>query len=497
MHVLVTGGTGLVGKAAVDHLLARGHTVRLFAVDATEVAAEWPEGVEPRDGDITSDESVRGIAQGCDAVLHVIGIVAEDPPKLTFTEVNVEGTRRMVREAEASGVRRLVYVSSLGADTGESDYHRSKFAGEGIVRQFAGSWTICRPGNVYGPGDEVISLMLKIVRASPVIPVMGDGEQEFQPIWVEDLGQALAVAVEREDLSGQVLELAGSERTTTNDLVERFAEITGTSPKRLPIPEWLAGAGAKTAEALGVSLPIKADQITMLQEGNVVAGTNGLTEVLGLAPTPLAEGLRKLADDLPEMLPSEGVGRLHRERFWADIRGSHLTLEEILLLVRDHFRALPPEGLMEVGAEPETPTTLEEGGTLTLAVPLRGHVQVRVQEVTARAITSVTLEGHFFAGVIRFLTEEPAPGVVRFEVRAYTRAADQIDRLAIRTVGKVAQTATWSTVVEEVVKRSGGEAPGGVQTEDKVVSAQEMREVEAWAEALVTERKREEAPASG
>ncbi len=266
MHVLVTGGTGLVGKSAVDHLLARGHTVRLFAVDASEVAAQWPEGVEPRDGDVGSDESVQGVARGCDAVLHVIGIVAEDAPKLTFAGINVEGTRRVVREAEAAEVRRFVYVSSLGADTGESDYHRSKLAGEEIVRQFRGNWTICRPGNVYGPGDEVISLMLKIVRASPVIPVMGDGEQEFQPIWVEDLGEALAVTVEREDLFGQVLELAGSERTTTNDLVDRFAEITRTTPRRLPVPEWLAAAGAKTAEALGVSLPIKADQITMLQE---------------------------------------------------------------------------------------------------------------------------------------------------------------------------------------------------------------------------------------
>jgi NADH dehydrogenase len=497
MHVLVTGGTGLVGKSAVDHLLARGHTVRLFAIDATDVAAEWPEGVEPRDGDVGSDKSVQGVAEGCDAVLHVIGIVAEDPPKLTFDAINVEGTRRIVHEAEAAGVRRFVYVSSLGADTGESDYHRSKLAGEEIARQFRGSWTICRPGNVYGPGDEVISLMLKIVRASPVIPVMGDGEQEFQPIWVEDLGEALAVAVEREDLGGQLLELAGTERTTTNDLVDRFAQITGTSPRRLPIPEWLAGAGAKSAEALGVSLPIKADQITMLQEGNVISGQNALTEVLGVTPTPLADGLRKLADDLPEMLLAEGVGRLHRERFWADIQGSRLTPEEILLLVREHFRSLPPEGLLEVGAEPQTPTTLEEGGTLTLAVPMRGHVQVRVQEVTSRAITSVTLEGHFFAGVIRFLTEEPDRGVIRFEVRAYTRAADQIHRLAIRTVGKVAQQETWTTVVEEVVQRSGGNAPDGVHTEDEVVSEQEAREVEAWSEALVTERKREEAPTPG
>lgn len=497
MHVLVTGGTGLVGKAAVDHLLARGHTVRLFAIDASEAADQWPAGVEPRDGDVGSDHSVRGIANGCDAVLHVIGIVAEHPPEVTFDNINIAGTGRLVRAAESAGVRRFVYVSSLGADTGESEYHRSKFAGEGIVRQFEGNWTICRPGNVYGPGDEVISLILKMVRVLPALPMIGGGDQQFQPIWAEDLGEALARVVEREDLAGRVLELAGPERTSMNDLVDRFAELTGKKPVRLPVPEWLAGAGARAAEAVGIKLPVNADQITMLQEGNVIEGENALQDVLGVTPTPLATGLAKLADALPEQLLSEGVGRLHRERFWADIRGSHLSPEQIVLLVQQQFRALPPDGLMEVGAESQTPTTLEQGATLTLAVPLRGHVQVRVEEVTPRAITSVTLEGHFFAGVIRFLTEEPEPGIIRFEVRAYTRAADQIDRLAVRTVGKVAQRETWTTVVEEVVRRSGGEAVDGVHAEDEVVSVEEAHEVEAWSEALVTARKREEAPAPG
>ncbi len=500
MRVLVTGGTGLVGKSAVDHLLRRGHTVRLLSRHADQDSRQWSEGVEPRTADMSDAGSLRGAADGCGAVLHVAGIVDESPPELTFQAVNVDGTRRLVEEARRAGVRRFVYVSSLGADHGESGYHRSKKAAEEVVRaEFPGDWLICRPGNVYGPGDEVVSLLLKIVRTLPVVPTVGAGDQEFQPVWANDLGEALAMAVERTDLSRRALDLAGVERTSTNDLLERFSRLTGKEPARLPVPEWLAQFGARAVDAVGMKLPVNADQITMLQEGNVIppGGSNALTEVFGVTPTTLDEGLAQLVDALPEKLPSEGTGRLHRERFWADIRGSRLSPEEVVSLVRDDFGSLVPEGLLQVGAEPGTATRLEKGATLTLAVPLRGTVQVRVMESEPRAITNVTVQGHFFAGVIRFLADEPEPGVVRFEVRAYTRSASLLDRLAVRTVGKVAQSMTWGAVVEEVVRRSGGAAPDGVQSEDEVVSAEEAEGVERWSEELVMERKREESPDVG
>src|SRR5690606_33920037 len=125
----------------------------------------------------------------------------EDPPEVTFEKVNVEGTRALLAEAERAGARRFVYVSSLGAPQGTSDYHRSKAAAEEAVRASGLDWLILRPGNVYGPGDEVISLLLKMVRTLPAIPVIGDGDQPFQPVWAEDLAQALALAVERREPS--------------------------------------------------------------------------------------------------------------------------------------------------------------------------------------------------------------------------------------------------------------------------------------------------------
>ncbi|HEX8272287.1 MAG TPA: DUF1990 family protein [Longimicrobiaceae bacterium] len=499
MKVLVTGGTGVVGKSAVDHLLRRGHTVRLLSRHADEDARQWAEGVEPRAGDVGDPAALRGAADGCDAVLHVAGIVAESPPEVTFDKVNVQGTRNLVEEAARAGVRRFVYVSSLGAERGASDYHRSKKAAEDeVAAGFPREWLVVRPGNVYGPGDEVISLLLKMVRTLPAVPLVGAGDQPFQPVWVEDLGEALALAVEGEGGSGAMLDMGGPELTTMGELFDLLSELTGKSPVRIPIPEWLARSGAGAADALGLDLPVNAGQVTMLLEGNVVpeGQPNALTGVFGVRPTPLREGLRRLADALPERLPSDGTGELHRQSYWADIRGSRMEPRAILELVRSDFDGLTPDGLVKAGAEPGTQKRMEVGETLTLAIPLRGNIQVRVQEVTEEAVTCVTLEGHPLSGMIRFSAREQ-DGATRFEVRSYTRASDLVDRVGMMMGGHAAQAATWTGMVEEVVRRSGGEAVDGVHSEMDAVPEEEAERIERWVEELVMRRRRDESPTPG
>lgn len=497
MKVLVTGGTGVVGRAAVNRLLEAGHAVRLLSRHAEDDARQWPGGVEPLTGDVGSDEAVSGAADGCDAVLHVAGVVAETPPDVTFQSVNVEGTRRLAREAARAGVRRFVYVSSLGAEHGESAYHRSKKAAEDEVRRHAPpGWLILRPGNVYGPGDEVISLLLKLVRALPVVPVVGSGDQPFQPVWHEDLGQALALAVERDQPSGTVLDLAGPDVTTTNEVIALLEKLTGKRAVHLPLPEMLVRLGTDVAEKLGLDVKVNSDQITMLVEGNVIAPgrTNALTEVLGVTPLTLAEGLGRLVDEMPERLPDEGTGSLERQRYWADIQGSRMGADELFELLRREFYTLPPDSLLQVGSEPGAKRELEVGATLTMTLPLRGNIQVRVVAISERAITCVTLRGHPLSGAIRFMVQEQPGGVLRAEVRSYTRPSDIVDWVGMHTFGKVAQRATWNTVVQELVERSGGTAPEGVQAESTTLDEDDAVQVEDWVKELVMQHKRDQAP---
>ena len=298
-----------MGEASVTELVRRGHAVRLLSRRALQDSAQWPNSVEPWPASVGERDKIRGAADGCDVVLHVAGIIAESKPDTTFQSVNVEGTRNIVAEAERAGVGRLIYISSLGAARGQSDYHKSKRAAEEIVQEFHGGWVILRPGNVYGPGDEVVSLLLTMVRTLPAIPVIDGGDDRFQPIWVGDLAKAIGDTVERTDLHGRILDLAGNEVTSTNDLVKRYASITGRDPIKIPVPGFLASAATAVAEMVGSPLPVNESQLTMLREGNVIdtAGANALTAVFKIEPTTLEEGLKKLADAQPEQLPDEGV----------------------------------------------------------------------------------------------------------------------------------------------------------------------------------------------
>ena len=492
MQILVTGGTGVVGASTVSALVERGHHVRLLSRHAERDAQAWPKRVTSIEGDVSNAASIAGAADGCDVVVHLVAIVDEAPPDATFERVNVGGTRNVVAEAERAGVRKMVYVSSLGCERGESPYHRSKLAGEEIVRRFGGDWIIVRPGAVYGPGDEHLSVLLRMVRTLPAIPIIGDGNQPVQPLWHEDAAAAIAMAAERDDLSGGVYDLAGTELTSQRDLVDRMRRLTDRASVDIPVPQLLAQFGIKAAGAVGVDLGFSDSQLQMLIEGNALPpdANNALTRVFGITPLSLEKGLRRLADVQPEQLPDDGIGPLTRKRFWADIADSRFDADRLLDYVRLNFTTLAP-AVMSASAEPGTPSLVEEGVTLTLDLPLRGHVQVRVAEVDERRFTLMTLEGHPLAGAVRMQTE-PVGSAVRFEVQVYDRAASLPDLVIMRTLGDTLQDRAWTQLIENVVKASGGHATD-VRRSAESLSESEAAVVQRWAEELVLMRKQHDA----
>jgi NADH dehydrogenase len=415
-------------------------------------------------------------------VLHIAGIASEDPPEVTFDSVNVGGTRNMIAEATRAKVKRFVFVSSLGADSGTSEYHKSKREAEQLVQQSALDWTIVRPGSVYGPGDEVISLILKMVRTLPAVPVIDVGDQEFQPLWHEDLAKVLAAAAERVDLSAKIIEAAGPDVTTMNDLLTRFAQITGRSPARIPVPAKLAELVTRFAP---VKLAIDDTKLKMLDEANVVRGENAL-DVLGIEGTPLDQGLLVLADAMPETLPEAGVGAMEHKRFHAVIRGTRHSAASLMTLFRERVTELMP---IEFAAEPGAPTRVEKGATLTGSLPLRGNFQVRVEVSEPTHVVFATIEGHPLSGIVEFTSGESAQGVT-FAIDVYARASTFLDWVTSRTAGALAQNTNWRVVVQRIIDASGGTSDG-VHEEKEKLSEEDAAGVEKRIRGIVQERKRE------
>lgn len=480
--MLVTGGTGLIGDSVVRALHDRGHAVRVLTRHAGRDQRWWPAGVDGWAGDVADERTIRGSAAECDAVIHIAGIVAEDPPKRTFQRVNIDGTRYIVLEAERSGVRKLIYVSSLGAERGTSEYHKSKSVAEDVVRTFTRDWLVLRPGAVYGPGDEHLSVLLRMVRSLPVIPTIGSGERQFQPVWHEDLANALVAAVERDELRCRSLDIAGTELTSQNDLVRRFSALTGRTVVQAPLPVAVASFGIRALGAIGVELPFGENQLDMLTDGNLIPPTasNALTEVFGIAPMNLDDGLRRLVEEQPEQLPSDGTGALVRKRYWVDIRGGGYDADELFDYLREHFIELLPPVIRIKPGQNGLPA-LAEGRTLTLELPLRGDVQVRVAEMTERRMTMLTVAGHPIAGAVRLLTTSEGDAV-RFEIQVFDRPASAFDEVVMRTMGSWLQRATWIDLAQNVLRASGG--GGTVQTEEKELGDHELEVVNEWARTL-------------
>ena len=275
MLVLVTGATGYVGSYLLDALLARDHAVRALTRSPAP-ALDGRDGVETVRGDVADPASLGGAFDGAEAVVHLVGIIDEDPSKgVTFERIHVDGTRNVAEAARAAGVARFVHMSANGArPDGRSAYQTTKWRAEEVVRG-AGfeHLVVFRPSTLFGdPGPDnpefAKRLWETLVKPFPVLPVFGDGAYPLQPVHVEACAEAMAEAVTRDASAGRSYCVAGHERIAYKDVLRRIARGGGVEPKpTAPVPIPVARLGVNTLGKAGL-LPISPAQFEMLVEGN-------------------------------------------------------------------------------------------------------------------------------------------------------------------------------------------------------------------------------------
>src|SRR5438876_4957336 len=293
-RVFVTGGTGFVGRAVIQALRAEGHTVRCLVRRGAERDRQGLGAVERIEGDVLVRKGLDADSSGCDAVMHLVGIIREQPAlNATFERVHVHGTTNVLDAAVEAGVRRYVHMSALGTRPGaRSRYHRTKWAAEEAVRASGLAWTIFRPSVIYGPGDGFLSLLARMVRRLPVVPVIGDGRQRLQPVPVEHVAAGFARAVSVETSVKQTYAVTGPDAVSMVELLTMIGAILHRRVRIARIPLGLMRPMARVLHRTP-SFPVTPDQLLMLEEDNTGDAAPFYT-TFGLTPLPLAQGLRQV-----------------------------------------------------------------------------------------------------------------------------------------------------------------------------------------------------------
>lgn len=292
MNILVTGGSGFIGTQVVHNLVSAGHRVRLL----TRGTRALPPQTESVRGSVLDPLSLNAAMIGCDAVIHLVGIISEVGDQ-SFERVHAEGTATVVRAMQAARIPRLIHMSALGArPDSPARYQRSKAAGEEFVRQSGLAWTIFRPSLVFGPGDGFVTLFNRISRWSPIVPVMGSGAHLLQPIDVASVAWAFADAVGRPELSGKTLDLCGPDRLSFRQIIDVILSVTHRRRWVVSIPWPVAWLQAGLLEVLFPAIlrqapPLNRDQLRMLQEDNV-GDPDPAFRLMGIHPLPFREGVR-------------------------------------------------------------------------------------------------------------------------------------------------------------------------------------------------------------
>ncbi len=285
--ILVTGGTGFVGRHIVARLISAGGKVRVLARSRVETP-----GAEMAAGDIRDLSAVARAARECEAVIHLVGIIREQGDA-TFRRMHVDATRTVIQACQEAGVPRLVHMSALGARPGaKSEYHRTKWEAEELVRASGLPATIFRPSVIFGPGGGFVAELRKLVRGGPVIPIIGDGMALLQPIWVDDVASCLTQAINKPEASGKAYELGGPETFGFEPLIDLIAEAEGISKPKVHLPVALVRPAAATLGRLFSRFPVTSDQLTMLLEDSVCDIT-AMQETFGIRPASLRDHVQE------------------------------------------------------------------------------------------------------------------------------------------------------------------------------------------------------------
>jgi len=290
--VVVFGGTGFLGRRLVEHLTTEGATVRVAVRHPDQarsiLRAAGLNKIDVFGADVRDQASVAAALAGAGAVVNAVSAYVEKGG-VTFEAVHVQGAETVARESVAGGIARLMHISGIGADPDSgSPYIAARGRGELMVKQAFPGATIIRPGAMFGRGDALFGALADMARLLPVLPLIGGGGMRLQPVFVEDVAEAVAFSLADPGTAARIYELAGPKVYALRDLFEYTLRLIGKRRLLVPIPFILGEIQARLLELLPYP-PLTTGQVDLLKLDSVASGLRpGFTE-LNIRPKSIEE----------------------------------------------------------------------------------------------------------------------------------------------------------------------------------------------------------------
>jgi farnesol dehydrogenase len=314
MNILVTGGTGFLGRRIVSELSAR-HVLRLL-VRRGSSRDRFPAGVEFAEGDVTDRASLAKAMAGRDAVVHAAALVKILAPREEFDRINVGGLENVLAAAETAGVERMLYVSSfiaLGPTDGRTldesaeprdrawinDYERTKTLSDRAARKAIAEGaplSVVYPGVIYGPGEMtegniVVRHILDLVHGR--LPgLIGRPERRWNYVYVDDVARGAALALENPTPGGRYV--LGGENITLGEFYSQVGKATGAKIPTLRFPDAIAkaaGAAQKAWAQLRGTTPQLTPDLVEIYKHDWAYDSSRAEKEIGYRWRPLSEGL--------------------------------------------------------------------------------------------------------------------------------------------------------------------------------------------------------------
>jgi NADH dehydrogenase len=294
--VTVFGGTGFLGRRIVRHLRSRDFSVR--------VASRHPERsqrllgvddphIQSVEANVRDDQSVAAVIAGADAAVNAVSLYVEHGDE-TFHSLHVEAAQRVAVQAQRAGVKHLVHFSGIGADSRSGSlYIRKRSEGELVVLAAFPNAIVIRPAVMFGPDDAFLTTILNLLRRLPIYPMFGRGLTRLQPVYVQDVAEAVVRTLQRTETRPITIECGGPRVYTYEELLRTIAREAGLKPTLLPVPFAAWHAMAWAAEMMP-SPPIARNQVELMQVDTVVSPVMpGFTD-LGISPHAVEETLQEI-----------------------------------------------------------------------------------------------------------------------------------------------------------------------------------------------------------